>query len=143
MKRAQNLFAAAVFITIMIAIVGTAFYLYLEFRSASDRAAQEIRPLLTGSPPLVGYVHRDMYGERWPFTFEDGVVACEPVQRVIFIHDGVKYALNGWAQEWADVAGYEDIAPIWLDDPEFAARGWEGKISIAPLISLGLSLCEG
>lgn len=142
MKRAQNLFAAAVFITIMFAIVGTAFYLYLEFRSASKWAAQEIRPLLTGTQQP-GYVSRDMYGERWPFTFEDGVVACEPVARVIFIHDGVKYALNGWAQEWANVAGYEDKTPFWLDDPEFAARGWEGKISTAPLISLGLSLCEG
>lgn len=81
------------------------------------------------------------YGEAWPFTVAEGTLRCERGDRVIFIHEGVKYALNGLAISFAEEAGYVDFreAGIWRDNPD----GITPKVYVGDIIQLGLSLCEG
>lgn len=86
-----------------------------------------------------GYVEKDDYGEAWPLTVDSGVVECRPGDQIVFIHDGVTYAVNGLARGRMEENGYADVRLIWRDDPS----GLQPKVSIAPLILLGLELCQG
>lgn len=75
------------------------------------------------------------YGDAWPFTVESGTVRCvKPRNEIIFSSEGKVYAVNGTAKSNKD---YADIAPIWKDNPQIEGT----KISIGPIIDLGLSLC--
>ena len=67
----------------------------------------------------------------WPFTVEEGTLAYHTVT---FMTDDALYALNGLAL--TRELGV-DPDPIWLDNPD--VEGF--KVSIGPLIDLGLTLC--
>jgi hypothetical protein len=69
----------------------------------------------------------------WPLTVRRGTLTCVDGLFVVYAVGGVTYAVNGTARG----RGYDEIEPIWADDPEI-----EGiKVSIKPLIDVGLSLC--
>ena len=87
--------------------------------------------------PVPGAVSRADYGDAWPLTVESGVVRCDLGHAVVFhAPDGTDYALNGIAM--AEPEKYKDLHPIWADDP----GGIAPKLSIGPLIELGLNLCS-
>lgn len=96
-------------------------------RPAGDR--RRVRP----APP--GYVSREMLGDDWPLTVEDGVLDCSGAQAVTFTTGGGTYAVNGMAESATD---FPAIDPIWADDPTGAAP----KKNIGPLIERGLALCD-
>lgn len=120
----------------------------LTFRAGGDPAtdlgfsvvleAPTPRPRPTPRPTPVGYLTKAMFGRDWPFTVPEGVVRCEPGSIVVFRAGGVDYAVNGMAMSWAKRNGYEDLEPIWRDDPKL--KGF--KISIGPIIDAGLELCD-
>ncbi len=97
----------------------------------------------TTTVPDIGLCQRDgnsmvidatCIDRQWPLTVEQGTLFCD-ADAVTFVADGQTYALNGLAR------GRElgmDIDPIWIDNPD--VEGY--KISIGPLIDLGLTLCE-
>ncbi len=93
------------------------------------------------SPTLPGYIHRDDFGDAWPFTVDDGVLECHPPDRVVFIHDGVTYAINGMARG-AMMAGEGDYVDfretIWRDNPD----GSTPKVYVGDIIQMGLALCR-
>jgi hypothetical protein len=82
------------------------------------------------------------FGADWPLTVPDGFVYCEvgfggPLYPVTFeAPDGTTYAVNGTAM---DVTDLPKIDEIWADNP--AVNG--SKISIEPIVSAGLALCDG
>lgn len=93
----------------------------------------------TLAPP--GYVSREMIGDGWPLTIENGILACDGsrgVGAVIFRTGGKVYAVNGIAKQRAERNGWQDIAPIWADNPSVAGL----KKDIGPLIERGLMLCQ-
>ena len=71
----------------------------------------------------------------------DGFVYCEvgfggPLYPIVFeAPDGSTYAVNGTAM---DVTDFPKIDEIWADNPAIGGS----KISIEPIISAGLALCE-
>lgn len=81
------------------------------------------------------------FGADWPLTVPDGFVYCEvgfggPLYPVTFeAPDGTTYAVNGTAM---DVTDLPKIDEIWADNPTTSGS----KISIEPIISAGLALCE-
>ena len=80
-------------------------------------------------------VASEQFGEQqWPFTVDSGRVDCLPGSVAVFKSDSVVYALNGLATS----AGYEDIGPIWKDDPAELSP----KINIGPLLDAALDLCD-
>lgn len=93
-------------------------------------------------------ITREQFGEEWPFTVESGVLGCGAVEgspgvgSVVFEADGsggTFYAINGTAKGLADEQGWHPLEEIWADDPATAQYG--GKVSIEPIIELGLSTC--
>jgi Protein of unknown function (DUF2511) len=77
-------------------------------------------------------------GGQWPFSVPSGTVDCQPkgsAKVVTFTPTGsdTVYAVNGAATS----AGYQDLGPIWLDDP--AVPG--AKINISWLTDYGLAIC--
>jgi hypothetical protein len=71
----------------------------------------------------------------WMLTVNSGELICESPSAVVFTApDGGKYAVNGTAEG----KGYNNIRPIWKDNPQIQGT----KISIAPLIDEGLKLCQ-
>jgi hypothetical protein len=84
-------------------------------------------------------ISRTDYGDDWPLTVESGTLRCDEPGAVTFTSDdnGTTYWVNGTAGDMADSNGWQDIRPIWADDP--ANPGL--KISIGPLIDDGLALC--
>lgn len=84
-------------------------------------------------------IHRDQFGDAWPFTIEAGKVRCTQVSSVIFVTPERKgYALNGSAK--ADGI-YRDVREIWRDNPNAGKYGAQ-KMDLSPIITLGLSLCD-
>lgn len=76
----------------------------------------------------------------WPFTVDEGVVACEG-DAVTFEADGTIYAINGFARQraeagepWVDI--YE--SNVWAPNPAIPGT----KVDIGGVIDLGLRLCE-
>jgi len=83
-----------------------------------------------------GTIARADLGDKWPFTVEAGIVRCiAPRNEIIFIAEGTPYAVNGTAKSNPQ---YADIRPIWKDSPQIEGT----KISLAPILNLGLSLCR-
>lgn len=104
--------------------------------TVEGRAAQRIGGSLD--------VSRADFGDRWPFTVEDGLLTCQKysggaLQAVVFGLDDVAYAVNGTAKSLTDTIGNweEDISPIWADDPEIPGA----KKNLGPVIDVGLILC--
>lgn len=93
-------------------------------------------PAPTAAPTDRRMVHKEDYGDAWPFTVDQGVVRCvAPRNEVVFSSGGKAYAVNGTAKA-NDL--YADIGSIWKDDPMIAGA----KVSIGPILELGLSLCS-
>lgn len=74
-------------------------------------------------------------GFEWPLSVQDGLIWCVGAGRLVFETDGTQYALNGLAKGTGE---YEDISPIWLDNPDLAGT----KVDIGGLISYGNSVCN-
>jgi|GEM_PF-3471750 len=78
------------------------------------------------------------FQDDWMLTVDSGTLVCEPPAGIVFIApDGTEYAVNGTATGM----GYADIQPIWKADPSVPAE-LGLKISIDPLITAGMELCE-
>lgn len=99
--------------------------------TAPPAPATEAAPEVTEVPEW--YISRDVMGDDWPFTVDDGSVACEG-GAVTFTSGDVTYAVNGTAK--SQEAG-ADVMAIWADDP--AVPGL--KIDISEVINRGLALC--
>lgn len=83
--------------------------------------------------PSTRRVTRADFGDDWPLTVESGTLSCQPGRAVVFLApDGTAYGVNGSA------ADYEDIDPIWAENP----GGPGPKKDIGPLITAGLALCD-
>jgi hypothetical protein len=89
-------------------------------------------------------ITRQEYGQRWPFTVEDGILACRDtgvtvgatkMKEVTFTANGVTYAVNGTAK---GNKAYANIDGIWAEDPERPGL----KKDIQPIIDMGLQLCD-
>lgn len=94
-------------------------------------------------PPGTVRITRSEFGERWPFTVDEGVLAFrqtgrlkngDPVGAVTFTANGKTYGVNGIARGKA--SGHADIEEILADDP--AVPGL--KKNISPIIERGLKL---
>lgn len=108
--------------------------------SATPAPTRTLEPTALPAPTTVptialpaGYVTKVDYGDKWPFTVEEGEVRCLPVRKVVFISEGTTYAVNGTAKN-----DYPEIAPIWLDNPTIEGL----KVNLQPILNLGLSLCQ-
>ena len=84
-------------------------------------------------------ITRDEYGEKWPFTVDEGILNCEIASAVVLRVGGTTYGVNGLGAN-----RYGPIDPIWRDhpsaaeDPRFKGR----KVNMGPIIDRGLLLCE-
>lgn len=87
---------------------------------------------------IPGYVNREVYGDDWAFTVEEGVIECRAGDRVVLVHEGNVYAMNGLALGAAESEGWLPIQTIWRDNPV----GPGPKIDLTPFINLGLELCK-
>lgn len=74
------------------------------------------------------------YGDRWPLTVQSGTLKCLDHKDVVIRVGETWYALNGTAK---DDGSFEDIDPIWADDPNLPGL----KKNIGVLIDDGLKLC--
>lgn len=83
-------------------------------------------------------VKREDFGDAWPFTVEQGVVICRGTGSVLFVTSLKTYAVNGLA---ISDGMHGNIRDIWRDNPNRGSYG-PVKVSIAPIIDLGLSLCD-
>lgn len=73
-------------------------------------------------------------GWQWPLTVEEGTLRCENDAVVFTDPDGNEWAVNGQAV----TVGYNEIDPIWLDNPDLDGA----KLDIGPLISYGRQFCD-
>lgn len=107
-------------------------------------------PNPTQPPPShpQGYVSREILGDEWPLTVDDGVLGCELVQvsdasyaSVTFTSGGITYAVNGVARASGT---YAEIDPIWAVSPYSLPDDPLGplRIDIGPLIDRGIALCR-
>jgi hypothetical protein len=90
-------------------------------------------------PVNEAYISRAEYGEAWPFTVEDGILAGRARGRmgvVTFTTGGVTYGVNGIAV--ADPANAK-VETIWAHNPNIPGL----RINIGPIIDRGLSLANG
>lgn len=80
------------------------------------------------------------FGNDWPFTFDEGYVACHAGNAVTVMdaESGRMYPLNGAAKGKANSLGLDDLEAVWLDNPEIAGT----KISVSAVIEKGLQLCR-
>ena len=82
-------------------------------------------------------VSRQEYGDEWPFTVERGELWCvSPGRNVLFVADGVNYAVNDRARaskRWVDIEGR-----IWREDPKIPGT----RVSLSNLIQRGLTFCD-
>lgn len=82
------------------------------------------------------FVSQEMYGVAWPFTVDFGILACRHGGEVVFrTVDHDVYALNGLAKS---NKALKDLRGIWKNDPTIPGL----KISVGPLITSGLNLCD-
>ena len=95
-----------------------------------SRSADDVSPV----DPEQGYVSRDLLGDAWPLSVEDGVLECDAFA-VTFTSNGQRYAVNGTARS---AKRWTEIDEIWLDNPHLEGT----KINIGPLLDRGLALCD-
>lgn len=80
------------------------------------------------------------FGSAWPFTFEEGYLACHAGNAVTVMdaESGRMYPLNGPAQGKASALGLDDLATVWRDNPAIPGT----KVSVGPVIEQGQQLCK-
>jgi hypothetical protein len=89
-------------------------------------------------PPGQVRVSKQEFGNAWPLTVDEGVLACKGSKgfgAVLFIANGKTYALNGVAR---GEKIYQEIDSIQAKDPKIPGV----KMSVGPLINRGLKLCQ-
>lgn len=73
----------------------------------------------------------------WPLSVDEGYIGCDvkgSLQPIWFkVNDGTKYAVNGAAERL-----YEEIDPIWANNPRFE----DLKLDIGDLIKEGIKACS-
>lgn len=82
-------------------------------------------------------ISRQTFGDAWPFTVDEGILAGygrSGVGQVVFTTDGATYAVNGTA---AKTGAYDSIDAIRADDPSKPGA----KKDLGPIIDRGLQLC--
>ena len=75
------------------------------------------------------------YGEKWPFTVDEGYLDCLGNHEVIFKVGRRQYALSG---EAGATQKYLEVDLIWKEDPKMKGT----KMLIAPIIERGEKLCK-
>lgn len=96
----------------------------------------------SADPSRGATVTRADFGDRWPFTVDQGVLRCEPPSQVVFSSGGVDYAVNGMARGDMRARGWQEIDGIWAPNTDPEVAGMDLKISVGPLIERGLELCD-
>lgn len=86
-------------------------------------------------------VSSDSYVDDWPFSFDSGVVTCEPPgNSVILKADGKTYALNGKARGQVEKRGYVDVHDVMPRDDHGMFK--KGVNTVSALIKIGLRFCK-
>lgn len=84
------------------------------------------------------------YGDKWPFTVNEGILSCKDTGSVVgstrmlevtLTANGVTYALNGTAKQNTN---YANVDPIWANNPSLPGT----KKDIGPIIDRGLQLAN-
>lgn len=98
-------------------------------------------------------INNSEFGDKWPFTVSEGILKCSKRMITFTTKDGVTYGVNGTAKNF----GHPAIEPIWKVDTamlEELAKAFNKtvdevigddppiRISIGPIIKVGLELCE-
>lgn len=82
------------------------------------------------------HISRATWGDDWPLTVEEGTLQLRTGNRVVFLANGMAYAVNGSA------AAEKHFV---LDQPRYKPISWilaEGQ-SVGGLIEVGLRLTKG
>ena len=81
-------------------------------------------------------ISKQDFGDKWPFTVDHGLLRCIPPGQVVFEVAGTAYAVNSLRRPGKH---FPSADPILRDDPH---GGGGKKMSLAPIIGLGLDLCK-
>lgn len=100
---------------------------------ATERAAPPTSSSSGDTEPGSRMITRADFGDRWPFTTEEGMLLCNEGS-VTFLSDGAVHAVNGTAK---DRTGFPGVDAIWADNPAIPGA----KMDIGPIIEAGLALC--
>lgn len=89
----------------------------------------------------VKYVTKAEYGDKWAFTFDDGLISC--IKKGVFIADGrtlIKYPLTGLGMTYMrnGMVPAQPLENVWLPNPKNPGA----KINVNPFIDEGLKLCK-
>lgn len=111
-----------------------------EYSPAAVPAAVQVPPDVAGHPGLL--ISTD-FGDEWPLTVPYVVVKCENITAdgrklqvaTLETPDGRVYAANGTAK---DHGKYNDLNPIWADDPDVDGL----KVTMKPVLNAALVLCD-
>ncbi|MCE5322356.1 YebY family protein [bacterium] len=100
--------------------------------------------LLTGCGSSGTKITQAEYGDKWPFTVNEGTLSCRETGRVVgttkmvevtFTANGITYALNGTAKQ---NNSYANVDSIWAKDTSLPGT----KKDIGPIIDRGLALAN-
>ena len=83
-------------------------------------------------------ISKQEFGNDWPFTVDEGILACKGsggVGEVVFTANGASYAVNGVAK---GTKKYRPIEEVWAENPTVPGT----KKNIGPIIERGLKLCR-
>jgi hypothetical protein len=107
-----------------------------EKQQGVEDVAVGVTGVTAGEAPTGGEVAKSEFGSRWPLTVSHGTLSCDGYSVVFAAPEGMRYGLNGTAQ---DQLGLPPIDPIWRYEPGMKRYGL--KVDIGPLIQRGLALC--
>jgi Protein of unknown function (DUF2511) len=83
-------------------------------------------------------ISKQDFGNDWPFTVSEGVLACKGsggAGEVVFTANGASYAVNGVAK---GTKKYRPIEEVGAENPSLPGT----KKNIGPIIERGLKLCR-
>lgn len=80
-------------------------------------------------------VSKDSFDGLWPFSVDEGEIACQKGSALTFSANGKVYGLNGLADSWFDTEPLEDI---WLPNPEIEGL----RIGIQDVQRAAEALCK-
>ena len=92
--------------------------------------------LIIAAPVQAETITAAEYGDKWPFTVNEGTLICLPPGAVILRTRQGRYNINGLA-----ISHYErnkHVREIWKLDP----KNPEMRISLGDIIPRGLKLCK-
>lgn len=126
----RNLFRTTFALAAFLIVFGIGAYIINpEAMQASDQQAGN-----EGGGELAGEViTSEEFGDKWPFTVDEGRIECREAGALVFVHGDFEYQLNGIATQ----QGYTSINSIWRWNPDIPGT----RISITPIIQRAQSLC--